>query len=155
MASSTPHKIVLSDHDFVQLERIAANVAITPGMLLEVNSSDQFALHSTSGGNMEALFAIENPYDDDLTVAAIDSAYGTADTVRAIKGQSGDVVYGWLTVGGSVNTGDYLISAGSLGAFAIYTGGTALAPARVRCRAAETVDNSAGGAAVRLKVEVI
>ena len=60
MASTTPKTIVLSDTDPVQYERIANNVAITPGQLIE-RTGGKVALHSTAGGAAAKLFAVENP----------------------------------------------------------------------------------------------
>lgn len=152
MASTNPHTIVLSDTPYVQQERVANNVAITPGSLVEL-SAGKVQLHSTQAGPAAPLFALENPFSSDNTTAAIDAAYGTVDTVRYIVGKPGDVVYTFLAPGGSVNDGDYLVSAGSLGALEAYAGGTALADHRIVAQALETV--AASGARARIKAQIV
>jgi hypothetical protein len=44
---------------------------------------------------------VENPYDDDTSTAAIDSAYASTDTVRFIYGVQGDRVYMRYAAGGT------------------------------------------------------
>ena len=156
MASSTPHTIMLSDYpEWVRDEAKASSVAITPGDLIEpVGTSVR--LHSVAAGNAMPWFAIENPWEESNAAAAIDTDYGTTDTVFFVKGQSGQQVYAWLTVGGSVAAHTLLESAGSLGALKTATAeGTLTAPRRHVARALETVNNSAGTVPARIKVEIL
>ena len=157
MASSTPHTIMLSDTpEWVRDEAKANSVAITPGDLIEPVGAGLVQLHSTQAGNAVPYFAIENPWADDNTVAAINDDYGTTDTVFFIKGQPGQQVYAWLTVGGSVAAHTLLESAGSLGALQTATAeGTVTAPRRFVARALEAVNNSAGTVPARIKVEIL
>lgn len=154
MAATTPNTIVLSDQPYVQDEKLANNVAIKPGDLVALASATAIGLHATAGGNARPLFALENPYADPGS-PAIDTAYGTADQVRYVIGKGGDKVYGWLTVGASVAVGTYLESAGSLGALRALTASGSTHHRRAVGVAAETVNNSAGGAKARIRVEVI
>ena len=156
MASSTPHTIMLSDYpEWVRDEAKANSVAITPGDLIEpVGTSVK--LHATQAGNAVPWFAIENPWEESNSAAAIDTDYGTTDTVFFIKGLPGQRVYAWLTVGGSVAAHTLLESAGSLGALQTATAeGTVTAPRRFVARALETVNNSAGTVPARIKVEIL
>lgn len=156
MASTTPHTITLSGQPFIKNDRKAGGTAITPGMLISDDGTN-VTPHATANGNAQALFAVENPFADvtmNSGTAAIDTAYGTADTVFYGAYRPGDQVYAWLVDGGSVNAGDFLVSAGSVGALQAFTGGTALLEVhRVVGKALE--DKTASGAAVRLQVEVV
>lgn len=157
MASSTPHTIMLSDvPEWVRDEAKANSVAITPGDLIEPVGAGLVQLHSTQAGNASPWFAIENPWADDNTVAAINDDYGTTDTVFFIKGQPGQQVYAWLTVGANAAAHGLLESAGSLGALQTATAeGTVTAPRRFVARALEAVNNSAGTVPARIKVEIL
>ena len=157
MASSTPHTIMLSDHpEWVRDEAKANSVAITPGDLIEPVGAGLVQLHSTQAGNAQPFFAIENPWADDNTVAAINDDYGTTDTVFFIKGQPGQQVYAWLTVGANAAAHGLLESAGRLGALQTSTAeGTVTAPRRFVARALEAVNNSAGTVPARIKVEIL
>lgn len=155
MASSTPHTIVISDQPFVQEEYVANGGTITPGDLIELASATAVKLHATQAGNAQALFAIEDPFNEAETAAAIDTTYGTADTIYAIAGRPGDQIYAWLQHGGSVSVGGMLESAGSQGALQAYAAGTAEATHSIVAKALETKDNSGGSARARIKVEVV
>lgn len=153
MASSTPKTIVLSDQPHVQAEYKAASVALTPGDLVELASATTVQLHATQAGNAQAMFVTENPFTNTAGTAAIDDAYGTADTVYMIMGRPGDQVYAWLQPGGSVDAGGFLESAGSLGSLQAYAAGTAEATHSIIAKALE--DKTASTARVRVKVEVV
>jgi hypothetical protein len=153
MASSTPKTIILSDQPTVQAEYKAASVALTPGDLVELASATTIQLHATQAGNAQAMFVTENPFQVTAGVAAIDDPYGTADTVYCLIGKSGDHVYGWLQPGGSVNAGDFVESAGSLGSLQAYAVGTAEATHSIVAKALEA--KTATTARVRVKVEVV
>ena len=157
MASSTPHTILLSDYpEWVRDEAKANSVAITPGDLIEPVGAGLVKLHATQAGNAQPWFAIENPWEESNSAAAINTDYGTTDTVFFIKGLPGQQVYAWLTVGGSVAAHTLLESAGSLGALQTATAeGTVTAPRRFVAKALETVNNSAGTVPARIKVEIL
>lgn len=116
MASSTPHTIVLyRNTDGIlenEIQEDQANEAITPGALIEYNSNGRLQNHATANGATQKMVALENPYDDDNTVAAIDSAYGTADTVRYLRAVTGDRLYMRYSGTSDLVLNDPLVSAG-------------------------------------------
>lgn len=117
MASSTPHTIVLfrNTGGFLEdeIQEAQANEAITPGSLIEhIAATGKVQNHSTADGVTQKMVAVENPYDDDNTAAAIDSAYGTADSVRFIFGVPGDRLYMRYSGTGDLTIDDPLVSAG-------------------------------------------
>lgn len=139
-----------------------ANVALTPGELLKWSADDELDPHSMAGGNAQPLFAVENPYDDDNTVAAIDSDYALGDTVRYVVAQPGDEIYAFLADGENVAKGDPLESDGA-GALQAHTAPsidesgsdtTTIYYRAIVAWAAEDKDNSAGGARARIRVSV-
>lgn len=153
MASTTPHVIVLSDQPYVQVEYKSSGGTVTPGDLIELASASTVRRHATVSGNAQALFAVENPFVAQAGAAAIDTNYGTIDTVYAIAGRSGDQIYAWLEPNGSVNAGQYLESAGTVGALQLYVAGTAEASHSIVAKALEA--KTASSSRVRIRVEVI
>jgi hypothetical protein len=91
--------------------------------------------------------------DQVANTAAIDTAYGTIDTVRYIIAKPGDKINAWITVAGSVSAGGFMESAGSLGALRAVAGTTP--PERIVAQAVSLVDNAAGAAKARCIVEVV
>lgn len=149
MASSTPHTVWLrGDADTNHTERaMATGAAIKPGMLVTVNSAGALIKHATGGGKASPMFAREASYMG----GSIDRAFLDGEQVPYYTAKPGDWVYAWLAAGHDVAIGELLESDGA-GAFrAIGTSGEAVV------RALEAVDNNpgSGGAAVRIKVEVL
>lgn len=140
----TPKTIVLSGPMGVKQEALADEV-LTPGMLVERDSDGEFAKHSTAGGPASPRFVLEN----DMTGGGIDDNYAIGEVVHACVLANGSVVNAWLHAGAAaVTIGAALQSAGD---------GTlepAAAADNVVATALEAIDNSGGGTAVRLKVEV-
>jgi len=128
MSSTTDHTIMLSSAQPFNIEgRVQEDYGsgtIYPGYLLEYNTSEQLVAHSTGTGWHRRMVALENPYDDDNTVAAIDSPYLTADTVRFIYAQPGDLLYMYLATGTAVKGRSLLCSNGD-GALRVSTTGSA------------------------------
>lgn len=91
-------------------EKVAA-AAITPGMLIELTSTDtKVQAHSTAGGNaIPTRIALEN----ELEGEDIDTAYATDDVVQTWIPQRGAVAYMILADGENVSIGDPLESAGN------------------------------------------
>lgn len=83
------NKTVLVAGDFRKEEFTAAG-AITPGMLLTIDSSNKVIAHNVSGGNAYPLVALEN----DLVGNDIDDAYASGDQVQCA----------WLYPGAKINT---------------------------------------------------
>ena len=148
MASSTPKTIVLKGDP--PREEARGDAAITPGDLLQFAADLDVDVHSTQGGNAAPIFALENPYADDNTVAAIDHDYATGEYVRYSICGSGDVVYAWLTANGSVDAAGYVQSAGN-GALEAWAGGTAT-PEAVVGQALESVNGQTVNARIKIMV---
>lgn len=130
-----------------------AGGAITPGMFLIRNSSNQVVVHATAAGNIFPLIALE---EEDFG-AEISDAYGSGDRVRMVVPQPGSEIYALVAAAAAaIVVGDLLESDGA-GMLRKYTA-PAAAAGNVRgivARALEAVDNSAGGSAARIKVEIL
>jgi len=95
-----------SDH----IEEFAAAAAITPGMLIELTSSETVQAHSVSGGNVTpVMIALE----DELQGNGISDAYVAGDRVQCWIPYPGDMFYGLLEDGQKVVIGDKLESNGA------------------------------------------
>lgn len=127
----------------IRKEAVAA-AGITPGHLLTINNTGKLAVHGTAGGKVAPLFAVEN----DLVGKTIDDAYVANDYVQAEYLWSGCEVLGWLKAGENVALGGLLQSAGD-GTLVAFTSGSVLG------QAIEAVNNSAGGAATRIKIVIV
>jgi len=88
-------------------ERLAAGT-ITPGMLVEIDSSGEFQAHSTEGGDAQLIFAEV----DALQGNTLDDDYSADDLVEANIELPGNEVQALLAAGENVDIGDWLISAG-------------------------------------------
>jgi hypothetical protein len=84
--------------------------AITPGMLVALNSSGQVAAQGTAGANVMPWFALESLDGD----KGIDDAYAQYGRVRVAKCKGGEIINAYLANGvGSVAIGDFVESGGS------------------------------------------
>ena len=92
---------------FQQDEALAAG-AITPGMLLEMDSDAKVEFHNTEGAIAERIFAVE----DALQGNPVTTAYSAADLVTYIMPSKGSCVNALLVAGYSYDEGDILISSG-------------------------------------------
>jgi len=90
-------------------EYTATAVAITPGMLLELTSACLVQAHSTEGGSVLAMFALE----DELQGKGIDDNYAASDKIQVWIPYRGDIVYAILEDGQNVVCGDWLESNGA------------------------------------------
>jgi hypothetical protein len=136
------------------IEEFVATETITPGMLLEFDSTGKVKKHDVAGGNVYPMFALE----DELQGKGIDDDYASTDPVQVWIPGCGDIVRGWLADGQNVAIGDWLISngAGKLTKWTLATsGGVVEYPELIVGRAAEavnmTVSNDPSG---RIKVRV-
>ena len=162
MAKSAPSTIVLKASATPHYEEFplapldgCGNGAITPGMLVETVAGE-VRPHSTQGGNAERLFAIEGLNEDasSVTLGDIDTDYDDDNcAVKVWFAQPGDLVYALLVAGGSVSA-EGLLQSASDGYLMAYTAAAQL-PEKLIARATETVDNSAGTSAVRVRARVI
>lgn len=91
-------------------ERIAAEV-LTPGMLLDVDSSGEYVKHPTAIGDGSPIVCVEEEQIGGL----ITDTYAINDTVRAVYGRSGDEFYMRLKTGNSVTPASLLVSDGAGG----------------------------------------
>lgn len=157
--TTTEHTITIESADpngVVRLERLASG-AVTPGDLLDITGAAVRA-HATAAGVLPGkLVALENQTPDTHTyptTAAIDIDYASGDTVYYAQGNPGDVFLMWLSAGEAATDGVTQLQSDGAGALAAVTvGATTLADSIVGV-ADETVDNSGGGAAVRLRVRI-
>jgi hypothetical protein len=161
MASSTPHTIVLrSNNPDNNMPRVReapcqAAVTITPGMLLAWGTTNTVKPHATEAGHAEGRkIALENPWSDHGSGPAIDHAYAAAETVGYILAQPGDQFYMFLEAAGNVTKGDALVSNGAGYLQEQATVDASVITEAIVGYAAEAVDNSGGGAAVRIRVDI-
>ena len=152
----TAPKITLLRGDPLYGQQTAGG-AITPGMLVAVAGS---AVVAASAGEVSPVFAREM----EIVGNDLDVEYAADDTVLTMHNRRGDWVYALLAAGQSVSAGDQL-SAGASGSLVAATigsqsGTTPFAvtfPTPVIAKALETINNNpgVGGAAVRIKVEIV
>jgi len=127
----------------IQNEDAAAAEAITPGMLVTLNSSGLLIKHATAGGATARNFAMER----DEMGKGIDDVYAIGDTVKVGAFTQGMRVNAFLTTGNNAGIGALLESTGT-GALRLLSTGVAIA------RALEALNNTSGQNA-RLRVEII
>lgn len=144
MTSATDPKTVELYGYGTQHEAIALG-AITPGMLVERAAG---GVQACTADGAPANTAFANEYA--LTGRGIDDAYATDDQVIFTTYGPGAGVYALVAAGAAAITeGALLSSAGDGTLEAAGTDVVAIA------QALEAVDNSGGGSAVRIKVEII
>ena len=132
--------------DFVREER-AAGGTITPGELVEVDSSGDFIRHNSAAAAHAHSFAIENEMQGDN----ITEDYLITEQTQVNYQRPGNEVYAWLAAGENAAIGDILESdgAGLLQALS----GTNQQPVGF---ALEALDLSASGvAAARIKIKIM
>jgi len=97
-------------------EYVSTAVAISPGHLVELTSAGLVQKHSTSGGNVLPMFALE----DELQSNGIDTPYAVSVPIQVWIPTRGDIVYAKLADGQTAVKGSFLESAGT-GALNVYT----------------------------------
>lgn len=161
MTSRDTPKTILLGGDPIGREAPAANGPITPGMLVLLLSAGTVRPHNVAGAQGARFFAREM----ELVGNSIDDDYENGDRVLYWASKPGDRFYAFLADGENVAVGAMLESDGA-GALQALTAGVVTDdgegvvsavtfPGNVACRALEAVDNSEGGAAARIKVEVV
>lgn len=160
MASSAPNTIVLRSNDpdnmmqRVQEAPCQAAVTITPGMLLEWGTTNTVKPHATADANLQGRkVALENPWSDHGSGKAIDHAYAAGETVPFIFAQAGDVLYMLLEAGANAAKG-VALSSNAAGALQLITIAATTVVESIVAYADEAVDNSGGGAAVRIRARI-
>lgn len=108
MTSATEPKTISLGGNTKQREAIAGG-AITPGMLLALNSSAQVIAHNLSGQEGVVGYAVEY----DLTGRGISDAYAQGDQVIYRPLEDGDVFYGIVVDGQDISVGEALASDGT------------------------------------------
>jgi hypothetical protein len=103
------NQIILKNYLSI-FEEIQAGGAITPGHLIEVNSSGYVVVHATAGGNAAPIMVA---LEDELQGKEIGDAYASGNKVRVWIPQRGDQAYMLLKDGENVSIGDKLESAGN------------------------------------------
>lgn len=136
-----------------------ANESITPGHLLNLNSSGKLIKHAGAAKSASAMFAIENEvWSNTNAFGTIDTAYGANYNVLYGIFQPGDEVYALVAAGASaIVVGDLLESAGDGTLRKVATDSATSQDERRAdvARALTAVDNSGGSAAVRIVVEIL
>lgn len=166
MAKNT---IKLKKYSDVVKEKTAAS-AITPGMLITLDTNGKVKAHDGAAEDAVPMFALE----DELQGKGIDDAYSADDPVQCWMPYRGDEVYAILVDGENVSIGAYLVSDGS-GNLKEHTteeeswgvseaGSVEVYPLQIVARALEAVDLSGSsgeessgplGYNKRIKVEIV
>ena len=158
MAKSAPDKVVLKgDPIYKELPLEALDVygvgAITPGFLCERTATNTVQPHSTADGQASPLFAVEglNFTANAVDAGTIDDDYDTDDqAVLLAYSKPGDEIYALLAAGEDTTGAGVLLASNCDGALKVSSTNPV-------ARSLEDVDNDpgTGGAAVRVKVEVL
>lgn len=85
-------------------ESFAAGEAITPGHLINLNSSGQWVKNTANADDVAPTFALER----EEMGKEIEDAYASGDVVKAATMFGGCRVYAWLASGQNAAIGDYL-----------------------------------------------
>ena len=154
MPSNSTPKVILLRGEPPAREALVASAVVTPGMLLAMTSTGAARPHNVAAGMASPLFAREDEYEG----KSIDDTIAIGSLVGIWACTSGDQIYSLVKAGAAaIVAGDYLESAGD-GTFQksthAVTSATTAAAVPV-ARALEAVDNSGGGSAVRIRVEVL
>lgn len=94
MARTTPLTIILERVGDEDIHEAPGAGTIKPGYVCQFQSGGAGTLEAcATAGIKNVVVAVENPYDDATSSAAIDSAYVSDDTVRYIFPRPGDLLY--------------------------------------------------------------
>lgn len=145
MTSATTPKVIELYGQGLQHEELVSDAAVTPGMLV-TRTATGVRPHNVASGVATPAFALENG----AVGRGIDDTYAIGDQCTYKVFAPGSGIYALAHAGGAaIAVGAMLMSAGDGTLELASTDDTAIA------QALEAVDNSAGGSAVRIKVEVI
>lgn len=113
MAYSHIKKILTGQSEATPEERAAAAATtLRAGMLVALNSSNQFIAHSVAQGPILPMVVLPNSSHANVDVYATATQFAVGDRVKAAVPQRGDKASLWLTVSQTIVVGDYLESAG-------------------------------------------
>jgi hypothetical protein len=162
-----PQTVVLAGTVTYPQEVLAGEAGIMPGHLVTFGSSGtagKLLKHATAAGNSGKLFADVNTTPDrSVTTEPVATAYASGEQMKWFMACPGAEVYAWVPASASaIIKGDMLVSNGD-GTLKLYVpqasneGGSAtytIQTNNVVAIAAEAKDNSAVGAAARIRVYV-
>jgi hypothetical protein len=138
----------------IQKEAKVATGPIKPGHLIALNSSGNAIKHGTAAGRCPRRFAVEWSFLGTLVGTAnvkdIDRPYATNDQMPYKIPEPGSEVLAWLPAAAAAIVIDDLLTSNGDGTLK-KAGATDFCVAVAK----EAVDNSAGGAEVRIRVEVM
>jgi hypothetical protein len=141
MATVLPKVILLRGRG--RRREAPAAAAITPGHLVSYDANGSFVKHAVAGGPWQGIVAVE----DDHNGKDIDTAYATNDYVQGEQLLAGCDFYGLVPAGAVAIARSAAVKSNGDGTV-ILQGGTGT----IVGYALEAVDNSAGGAAARIKI---
>ncbi len=90
------------------IEEMTSVGVITPGMLVEIDSAGEVQAHSSGGGDVIPMYALE----DELQGKSIDDDFAADDKVQVWIPYRGDIIYALVADGEDIAIGDYLTSNG-------------------------------------------
>ena len=124
MASSTPKTVILEINGAerpIYDHLAAATATIKPGMLITKASATTVTPVASADVVSTRMIAVEAPWADDNTAAAIDQAYDSGDNVRMIYAQPGDLIYMRLSASQVASLGSVLAASGTAGELSVET----------------------------------
>lgn len=145
------HTILLAGMPNIPQERLTSE-AITPGHLVEFvlagGDAGKLRKHNTAGGPGGAWFSRESLVPDrGATTLGVDTPWQVGETMRWMQARPGDLMYAWVPASAvAIVTGDNLSSNGD--GTLKKAGGTET----IVAKAAEPVNNAAGGTPARIRV---
>lgn len=147
-------RVVVIGNNYALYKEADAAEAITPGHLVSLNASGQAIKHNVAGAAAAAGGQFTGPTrvatENDFFGKGIDDAYAIGDRVMFQELDTGCEFMALVAAAApAIAYNDLVESAGN------GTVRKTVVAANAIGRAAEAVDNSAGGAAVRLRVEVL
>ena len=132
------------------IEEIVAIGTITPGMLVELDTTGKVKAHSDEDGNVLPMFALE----DELQGKTIDDNYVATDPVQVWIPYRGDQVNAILATGENVTIGTFLTSdgTGKLHAAPALTSTGDVAPLQIVGVATEAVNAASADARIIIRI---
>jgi hypothetical protein len=127
------------------VKELTAAGAITPGHMVSRGTAGTITVAGAASEG-QALFATEN----DVIGKDIDTAYASGDYVQCVIPTAGDELYVLIPAAAAAIVVGDLLQAGAGGTLIKRT-----ATNKIFAIALEAKDNSAGGTAVRLRVEIV